>query len=258
MNWLPYTRDPALSPFQPLEYDGCRILARAGYAALVAPRADRAGAEEPVAIALAEGGRADHPIFALADGGKAVVRLYLRGGAVRHLIRARHFGGHRALDELRATERARAAGVRVPKVLAAAEYQHRIGYTAQLATRWIDHGRHGEAWLREAAPGDRARMLEEAGRQIALMHEAGISHPDLNLRNLLVVEPPGAAEALVYLLDFNRAGIYPAAVPASRRARDLERLGRSARKLGLALEEEGGWSALRAGYGTAWPLRARG
>jgi hypothetical protein len=70
--------------------------------------------------------------------------------------------------------------------------------------------------------------------------------------------PERATAPVVHLLDFDRARLYPVAVPARRRARDLERLGRSARKLGLALEERGGWGALREGYGAGWPLPARG
>lgn len=203
---------------------------------------------------MVEGGRTPHPVIALEGGERAVVKEYLRGGAIRHLNRARYFFGHRALAELIATERARNAGVRAPAVLLAAERRLGVGYTARLGTRWIAHGRHGEAWLRGASLESRNWVLVEAGRQIALMHDAGIAHPDLNLRNLLIVGSPDTAEPLVYLLDFDRARLYPAAVPATRRARDLERLGRSARKLELALEFDDGWRALRAGYGAAWPL----
>lgn len=203
---------------------------------------------------MVEGGRTPHPVIAMEGGERAVVKEYLRGGAVRYLNRARYLLGHRAFAELIATERARNAGVRAPAVLIAAERRLKFGYTAQLATRWIAHGCHGEAWLRGAARESRNAVLIEAGRQIALMHDAGIAHPDLNLRNLLIAEPPRAAKPLVYLLDFDRARLYPSPVPAVRRKRDLERLGRSARKLGLALEHNGGWRALRDGYGSAWPL----
>lgn len=195
-----------------------------------------------------------HPVVELEEGTKVVIKEYLRGGAVRHLNRARYFVGHRAIDEAIATERARAAGVRVPEVLAAIERRHTIGYTAHLITRLVDRGTHGEAWLRPRSKGERTAALIEAGRQVARMHAAGIAHPDLNLRNLLIVEAPGSGCPLVYLLDFDRARLHDCQVPPSRRADDLERLGRSARKLGLALEDDHGWCALREGYGDDWPL----
>lgn len=205
-------------------------------------------------VGMVEGGRIPHPIVEVEGGDRVVVKEYLRGGAMRHLNRARYFFGNRAFDELIATERARYAGVNAPEVLVAVERRHTIGYTAHLATRWIAYGTHGEAWLRRASLEERATVLVEAGRQIALMHAAGIAHPDLNLRNFLVVELPHAPEPVVYLLDFDRARLYESPVPAARRADDLERLGRSARKLGLALEYARGWDALRSGYGAEWPL----
>jgi 3-deoxy-D-manno-octulosonic acid kinase len=255
MEWSRFLNDPALRGWTATAHEGCHILARPGCAALVV----RSAAHEQGAAEWISGGRAPHPIIPLEDGGRAVVRRYLRGGAMRHLNHDRYFLGHRAFAEALATERVRTAGVNAPEVLAAAECRTgALGYTARLATRWIAHGREGAAWLQDAAPAARGAVLTLAGRQIARMHAAGVAHPDLNLRNLLIVEPPGATAPVVHLLDFDRARLYPVAVPARRRARDLERLGRSARKLGLALEERGGWGALREGYGAGWPLPARG
>ena len=251
--------EPVLVPFQLHRCGDALLLARAGEEDAVAalnclgvaiPGCERSA----TVVGMVEGGRIPHPVVELDGGARVVVKEYLRGGAMRHLNRARYFFGNRAVEELIATERARSAGVRVPEVLVASERRRLIGYTAYLATRWIAHGAHGEAWLRRAPWARCATVLAEAGRQIALMHDAGIAHPDLNLRNLLVVEPPGATEPLVYLLDFDRARLYDSPVPAPRRADDLERLGRSARKLGLALEDGQGWDALRSGYGEGWPL----
>lgn len=198
----------------------------------------------------AAGGRRAHPIVRLQDGGRAVVRAYLRGGALRHLNRDRYFAGQRALAELRATLRARAAGVRVPEPLAATERQERFGYTARFATRWVEGARDAAALLADAAPDARAALWREAGRQIGRMHAGGVAHPDLNLRNLLAADTDGRPE--VYLLDFDRARLFAGPVPEPRRGRDLRRLARSVRKLASrwgAAEAE----ALRDGYGSGWP-----
>jgi tRNA A-37 threonylcarbamoyl transferase component Bud32 len=45
-------------------------------------------------------------------------------------------------------------------------------------------------------------MLREAGRQLAAMHSAGVAHPDVNLRNLLVAEREGVADD-GYRVTFN-------------------------------------------------------
>lgn len=253
MHWTRSLDDPALAAFAARERDGVRLLVRSGYEAWV----DRfgLGSEEAWSGEVVGGGRRPHPLVELPGGERVVVRRYLRGGAVRHLNRARYFVGDRAFEELRAVERARAGGVRTPVVIAAAQRQHAFGYSAWLATRWIPSALDLCAWLRARSPAERAEALREAGRQIARMHAAGVAHPDLNLRNLLVA-PAGAGGAEeVHLLDFDRARLHTGPVPAARRGRDLLRLARSARKLRAPIDGAG-WEALRAGYGEGWPLRS--
>jgi hypothetical protein len=56
----------------------------------------------------------------------------------------------------------------------------------------------------------------------------------------------------VWLLDFDKARVHAGPVPRARRATDLRRLARSARKLKADVGAEG-WGALRDGYGEGWP-----
>ncbi|MBV9109676.1 MAG: hypothetical protein JO306_09750, partial [Gemmatimonadetes bacterium] len=193
------------------------------------------------------------PVATLPDGTRVVVRRYRRGGMLRFVNRGTYFGGNRAFDELRATERARAGGVRAPVVVAAIERPARLaGYRAWLATVLVAGGVDLASWL-AAEPRDEAHrhaVLRESGRQMALMHAAGVAHPDVNLRNLLVA--PGDGDPEVYLLDFDRADVGATPVSPARRERDLRRLARSARKLQAALTPAH-WSALRDGYGADWP-----
>lgn len=259
MHWRDYLRDPALTEFVAREEGAARMLVRREWEG----DAERLGLRgDPASADTVAGGRARHPVVTLADGARAVVRRYRRGGAVRHLNRATYFGGHRAFDELRATERARGGGVRVPRVLAATERRAGIGYTAWLATRLIDGATESATWLRSALANERRAFFAEAGRQIARMHAAGVAHPDLNLRNLLVVgagSPSSEASStegagprgdgggmVVWVIDFDRARLYDGPVPPERRAADLARLGRSATKLGLPLTDED-WAGLGRG-----------
>jgi 3-deoxy-D-manno-octulosonic acid kinase len=147
---------------------------------------------------------------------------------VRHFNRDRYFGGDRAEEELRATEAARVGGVRAPEVIAAGRIAAFPGYRAMIATRLIPGVRDAAAAFADGV--ERAGVLREAGRQIARMHAAGVAHPDLNLRNLLVGKP-----GEVWLIDFDRALVVEGIVPRGRRERDLARLARSAAKLGFAL-----------------------
>ncbi|MEW5930131.1 MAG: lipopolysaccharide kinase InaA family protein [Gemmatimonadota bacterium] len=238
--------DPLLADYALLAEGSARTLVRRGYeehAALLGLR----GTPDATS-GWAGGGRAPHPLVALPDGEAAVVRAYRRGGAMRHLNRGRYFLGHRAFAELRAAETARRGGVLTPLPLAAAERGAGLGYTAHFATLWIPDTRDLASWLSSDGAEGPADVLAEAGRQVGRMHAAGVAHPDLNLRNLLVRGPE------VYLLDFDRARVYPGPVPGRRRERDLLRLARSARKLRAPMGRDG-WAAFRAGYGAGWPLR---
>lgn len=249
MNWRTSRKGPLLRGFTAVEVGGWCILVRPGlegWAAEVV--ADRA-----LTLGMMGGGRAAHPVVEVPGGGAALVRRFHRGGLMRHLNRDRYFLGHRAFDELRVTEVARGAGVRVPEPLAAAERPARPGYEALIATRLIPGARGLDEWLRGDPKGSDAE-LSLAGEQIGRMHAAGIAHPDLNLRNLLVAEQPGSdAGGEIYLLDFDRARLSGSPVHPYRRRRDLARLGRSARKLGLSFTVRQ-WEALRAGYGAEWPF----
>ena len=229
--------------FRAIAAGRARLLVRDGYEEVV-PRLVEAWngrAEEWIG-----GGRAPHPVVPLPDGGKAVVRRFQRGGMIRHLNRDRYFGGDRAGDELRATEAARAGGVRVPEVVAAGRIAAFPGYRAMLATRLIP-GVEDLASLFARAPGRRLAALREAGRQIGWMHAAGVAHPDLNLRNLLA-GPDGE----VWVIDFDRARVVEGAFPLEQRARALVRLSRSATKLGSPLGDDD-WTALRDGYAEGAP-----
>ena len=237
--------DPLLADYALLAEGSARMLVRRGYEAH-AVLLGLHGAPEATA-GWAGGGRTPHPVVALPDGEAAAVRTFRRGGAMRHLNRGRYFLGHRAFAELRAAEAARRGGVRTPLPLAAAERGAGLGYTAHFATLWIPDALDLAGRLDED-DADATGVLAEAGRQVGRMHLAGVAHPDLNLRNLLV------RGGEVYLLDFDRARVYPGPVPGCQRERDLLRLARSARKL-RAPVGAGGWAAFREGYGGGWPLR---
>ena len=241
--------DALLAGFVPMLDGRTRLLVRGGWedAAehLVDP--DNVHVDEELA-----GGRAPCLVTTLPGGTRVVVRRYRRGGLMRVVNRTHYFGGNRAFDELRATERARAGGVRVPVVVAAIERPGRLaGYRAWLVTVFIPGAHDLAAWLHHSGADEERRreVMAEAGRQMGVMHAAGVAHPDVNLRNLLVAGDLGAE---VYVIDFDRARVFVDAVARGRRERDLRRLARSARKLRVIVSPAE-WSAFRAGYGEGWP-----
>src|SRR5687768_854647 len=247
MDWKTYAGQHALADFVPLEHEGARMLVRRGY-----EDSARLLVEYKTlpAVEMLGGGREAHPVVVLPTGEKAVVRAYHRGGLIQRVNASRYFGGNRAFDELRATERARTGGVRTARILAAVERPRTVGYTAMLATILIPGARDAAVWMGAAAGDAKLEMLREAGRQMSAMHQSGVAHPDVHLRNLLVADADGGPE--VWLLDFDKARVHDGPVPRARRATDLRRLARSARKLKAEVGPEG-WLALREGYGESWP-----
>lgn len=207
-----------------------------------------AGAAERARRAVAEGGTlfghaAAHPDARVLRGrgrlysipgpdGRWVVRHYRRGGAMARLLDDRYLrlGTPRPLRELRASRALRARDIATPEVLAAAVYPAGAFYRADLATREVPDSRD----LAEAAfgpdplaPLERAAAWRAAGRLVRELHDAGVIHPDLNLKNILLewtIRPPRP-----HVLDLDRCRVVDR-LPGWRRRRMLRRLARSRAK----------------------------
>ncbi|MDR0788044.1 MAG: hypothetical protein LBG44_09285 [Gemmatimonadota bacterium] len=230
---------------------GTRILVRQGFEWLVT--ADGRTPSGVHVIGRTAGGRDSHPVAETPDGERILLRDYRRGGAIRHFNHKTYFFGNRALDELRVTVAAADRGVRVPRVIAAIEWPQRFGYTARLMVEWIDGAIDLARWLITSAPENRAGMMRTVGEELARMHNSGISHPDLNLRNLLVVPGDEQGKSRVVIIDFDGATIRDQPLPSRLRRAALRRMTRSSWKLGVPVgipENE----ALAEGYGASWPF----
>jgi tRNA A-37 threonylcarbamoyl transferase component Bud32 len=182
---------------------------------------------------LAEGGdrcfsgRGRPSLLTLPDGSRVVLRRYRHGGMLGRLTGNRFAGASRPLGELRATEAARTAGVRVPEILAAL---HRpvapALHEGYLLSRLVPAARDLSALLCDG-PGERiGGWLRATGGETRRLHDAGIWHADLHVKNVLV------DDLGVTLLDFDRARV-PGTVPERDRRRNLFRFDRSVVKLSL-------------------------
>ncbi len=193
-----------------------------------------AGVDDPEGLARrapsGHAGRGSLGRVELGAAGAAIVRPLVRGGLVGLLVRRRSLDAGRALAELRLCAEAGARGASVLEVLAAVTRRDGVGYTHGLVTREVVGARDLLAALRAGeGPRARARALAAAGRAVRRLHDAGVDHVDLNLKNVLL-RPDGSA----LVLDLDRCRL--AAGPASERVRvrNLLRLLRSWRKLAAA------------------------
>jgi len=221
------------------------VTAPAGYTALAGPRvralvrSDLAGVLAPWLLATplgvpAEseriaGGRGAAWRLTLPHGLPAVLRYYRRGGFVARVVRDRYLGlTARPFRELVVTAEARRRGVAAPEVLAA-RVEGRLAYRGAIVTAEVTGAVTLLEALRQAADGARRRALASgAGRVVAAMHRAGVSHADLNLTNLVA---PARGTVEVTVLDFDRARLASGPLGPRARRRNLRRLARSLHKL---------------------------
>jgi len=181
--------------------------------------------------ALADGagspGRARTAAVSLSEPDAALLlRGLRRGGLLGPLLGAALLGPARPFRELAATAALRAAGAPVPRPAAAVAWRHGLVWNAAVATRLEAGATDAGAFLASNPPEASLRAaLAAAGRAVRRFHDAGGSHRDLHLGNLLVRSDPW--EALVIDLDGARVG--PSLDPIARMA-ELMRLYRSLRK----------------------------
>jgi hypothetical protein len=175
-------------------------------------------------------GRAKLELLRMENGSGALIRRYCHGGLLRH-ITGETFSTWppRPFRELAITEAARRRGVPTVEILAAGiDRVWGPFYRGWLITREINGAR--DLWT--ALQDDsfvRNSLLEATARAIRRMHVQGIYHGDLNLKNILLRRERD--ELKIYIIDFDKASLFPGAVPAAKARRNLARLRRSIGKL---------------------------
>ncbi len=151
----------------------------------------------------------------------------------------------RAFAEWRLLARLHAGGLPVPQPIAARYRRAGILYRCDLIMRRIAGAEPLSAILAGAAL--EAGIWGAIGGVIARLHAAGVDHADLNAHNILL-----DGRGSVSLIDFDRGKLRP---PGAWKARNLQRLHRSLRKISAELPEgrftTTTWNWLVAGYAHA-------
>lgn len=204
-----------------------------------------------------EGRGVVYTVPAPMGGGWWVVRHYRRGGTVASILGDRYLrvGTPRPVRELQVGWALEEAGVPTPRHIGCAVYASGPWYRGDLVTELVPHSRDLATILFDPEPGagpgapfstgqaeGRARpwrvepesAMGAAGSLVRTLHEAGVVHRDLNLKNILIAadpagadSSPGAVRALV--LDLDRATVRSPVGERARR-RMIDRFWRSARK----------------------------
>ncbi len=219
---------------------GFHILNEGPVTALVAARWERALRDaslcEPGRIAGAreagggETGRGTTEIVPLpGSDARLILRPILHGGLLGSVFGHAHGGFQRVLDEFLVNAALSKAGAPVPEPLLALGERHGPLWQLALGTRLEEGTEDGFAWLaRRPEPAELRRGAEAAGRAVRRFHDAGGSHADLHLKNLLIREAVDTAPE-VLVIDLDRARHLEEVSPEQRLS-ELMRLYRSAIK----------------------------
>lgn len=169
-----------------------------------------------------------------------ILRRYAHGGLFGGLLGERFWGISRPLKELALSERARESGVAIPLPLGLVVERGpwptcRAVYVSAEA-RGSEDMVHFCCRMAQDPPTTAARekraTVSEAARQVRALHDAGIDHVDLHLKNLLVQQNEDGTSR-VSVIDLDKARERN---PRGKgyRLKNLMRLARSVRKLRVA------------------------
>jgi tRNA A-37 threonylcarbamoyl transferase component Bud32 len=160
-------------------------------------------------------------------GPSLILKQVLHGGLYGRLNRDRFRGPGRLFRELEVTVQARERGVPLPELGFLAWTRDRP-CRLYLASVRVPASRSLADWIcRDGRDPGRRPALRAAARAVREMHDAGMWHGDLNLRNLLVAETDGPPEGFV--IDVFGSRLHPR-LDERRRAENLARLLRSVLK----------------------------
>lgn len=177
------------------------------------------------AVAVGQGGR-QAAWFIEGAFGRAVLRHYRRGGMVARFSKDRYLWqgaeATRSMAEFRILSSMHAAGLAVPRPLAAAYWRSGLSYRAAIVIERIENSRTLTEMVHQSPLS--AETTAQVAKAIFAMHEAGYWHADLNAYNILL-DDHGKA----WLIDFDKA--LEGDVSLQKREDNLIRLQRSLRKV---------------------------
>jgi hypothetical protein len=130
---------------------------------------------------------------------RVFVRRARRGGLLGTLLGGLYAGGGRPLQELRAVQAARAAGVSVPEPLAVVARAAGPFYRLTLVSREIEGASDLLSLAGTLPPAGKRDLLRRVADEMRRLHEAGVYHADLTMKNILVAGPS------IYIIDLDKA-----------------------------------------------------
>lgn len=167
------------------------------------------------------------------DNGNLVVRDYWHGGLFGNMLGDIFWKGLRPVKELLICEGACKKGIRTIEIIAIVKNRV-LGpfYKSKLISREIkDSVDLMEFLLRcdnQTFLAKKKEIIPKVAQAIKMMHDAGIYHADLNLKNILL-QKSNRGEFVVYIIDLDKSREFRE-LNLKRRMKNLMRLDRSLEK----------------------------
>lgn len=185
--------------------------------------------ERALASGAVRSGRGATAIVDRPPGERWRLKRMRRGGRLAALWRDRYPSPRRLVATLAASAEAKSRGVPTARPVALIVERVPGGWSrGAMAFEELDGA---EDLARRVVRGSTTRAeIEAAILAVRAMHDRGVSHPDLNLGNVLVRPHPGAPPE-AFVVDFDRATLAPGPLPFAARQAAMRRLERSCAKL---------------------------
>ncbi len=181
-------------------------------------------------------------IYTLEEG--MVVRHVVHGGIFRHITGDRFWGVNRSLREIKVSHYLIKNNVLTPEIIAVRHIKTGMFYRIWVISRFVPESRDLLEYL-NAYKEDVITMMEKTGTFIRRIHDLGVFHPDLQVKNILV-----DSYSRLWILDLDKAR-YMNHLPRFARSMNIKRFLRSCRKriaMGEVLLPEGWEQAFLNGY----------
>jgi 3-deoxy-D-manno-octulosonic acid kinase len=164
-------------------------------------------------------------------GGRWMVRRLRHGGMLSSATRGLflRWAGNRPQNELIISCALARRGIPTPAVVAAVIYPAGPFYRGEVAREFVEARGDLAGCLFDpelARPDERTALMGAAGTLVGNLHKAGLDHPDLNLRNILIVSRPGTDALEAWILDLEKCRL-ARDLPGRAREAMLARLRRS-------------------------------
>ncbi len=225
--------EPGVAPVREVRESGWVCLVEESLAeGLLAAGLLRIAAAPPSASSSGPTGRAPHARIHVSGGADVIVRRYRHGGLLARLTGDRFLSSDRFKNEFEIGRDAWARGVPTARPVAVGWRSSGPFHRGFIATLAIPSARDLlDLFARPSAEPVRVAAARACALAVRRMHDAGIVHADLHLKNLLAGEgPDGKPGGAAWVIDLDLARREEGPLPIDPRVSNLARLYRSVEK----------------------------